>query len=161
MSLPACCYHDMIFQSRGSWFETVEALCCFNGQDTLTSASCADPGIFRQWGGGGGVQVSLTKTALTTFFLVHSLFYRSQMVNFKEIYNFQGSRGVQHFAEVGGGSPTFFQERSNCFFSIETHISCDFPGGGGVRTPCPLSGSALVPSYGSPKGDMKIVLKSL
>ena len=30
--------------------------------------------------------------------------------------------------------------------SIETHITCDFPlgGGGGVRTPYPPSGSALV-----------------
>ena len=40
----------------------------------------------------GGVQVSLTKKALSTFylffFLVLSLFYRSQMVNFKEIYHF-------------------------------------------------------------------------
>ena len=32
----------------------------------------------------------------------------------------------------------------NCLFPIETHITCDFPGGGGgVRTPCPPSGSAL------------------
>ena len=29
----------------------------------------------------------------------------------------------------------------NCLFPIETHITCDFPGG--VRTPCPHSGSAL------------------
>ena len=28
--------------------------------------------------------------------------------------------------------------------SIETHLACDFPGGGGVRTPySPHSGSAL------------------
>ena len=56
----------------------------------------------------------------------------------------QGSRGVQLFQ--GGGS--------NCLFPIETHITCDFRGGGGggvgggvggvggggwggVRTPCP------------------------
>ena len=76
----------------------------------------------------GGVQVSLTKSSDIVFFLfyflVHILFYRSQMVNFKEIYHFQGSRGVQHFP---GGS--------NCLFPIETNITCDFPGG--VRTPCP------------------------
>ena len=52
--------------------------------------------------------------------------------------------GVQHFP---GGS-IFFQGGmgSNCLFPIETHITCDFPGGGGggVRTPCPPSGSALV-----------------
>ena len=54
--------------------------------------------------GKGRVQVSLTKKALTTIFLVLSLFYRSQMVNFKEIYSFSrlqmGSnffRGVQLF----------------------------------------------------------------
>ena len=58
-------------------------------------------------GGGGEVQVSLTKKkALTTFFffLVLCLFYRSQMVNFKEIYHF--SR-FQHFP--GGGGSNFFQ----------------------------------------------------
>ena len=38
------------------------------------------------------------------FFLVPSLFYRSQMVNFKEIYHFfKGQEGVQHFP----GGPTF------------------------------------------------------
>ena len=65
--------------------------------------ACADPGIFVR-----GVQVSLTKKALTfffVFFLVLSLFYRSQMVNFKEIYHFfKVPEGVQHFP---GGGPTF------------------------------------------------------
>ena len=57
-------------------------------------------------GGGGGVQVNLTKKTLTRFFclffLVLSLFYRSQMVNFSENYHFSRfqrgsniSRGVQ------------------------------------------------------------------
>ena len=59
---------------------------------------------FRQ----GGVQVSLTKKSSDVFFfffffffLVLSLFYRSQMVNFKEIYHFsifQGSRGGPTFS---------------------------------------------------------------
>ena len=100
----------------------------------------------QEFSSGGVVQVSLTKKALTTFFfcffLVLSLFSRSQMVNFKEIYHFQGfrggptfSRGVQLFPGGGGGG-------SNCLFPIETHITCDFPGG--VRTPCPTSGFALV-----------------
>ena len=71
-----------------------------------------DPGIFAN-----GVQVSLTKKALTfvvvffvIFFLVLSLFYRSQMVNFKEIYHFlrfqRGSnifQGGPNFS--GGGGP--------------------------------------------------------
>ena len=54
------------------------------------------------------------------------------MVNFKEIYHFsrfqRGSnifQGVQLFP--GGGS--------NCLFPIETHITCDFPGGS--RPPVP------------------------
>ena len=67
--------------------------------------------IFRQ-----GVQVNLTKKALTTFFKV--------------------PEGVQDFQ--GGGGPTFSRGGggSNCLFPIETHITFDFPGGG-VRTPCP------------------------
>ena len=62
----------------------------------------ADPGNFVR-----GVQVSLTKKALTTFFfffffLVLSLFYRSQMVNFKEIYHFLRFQIV--IFQGGGGS---------------------------------------------------------
>ena len=81
----------------------------------------------------GGVQVSLTKKALTTifFFLVLSLFYRRQMVNFKEIYHFSRFQRASNIFQGGGGG-------SYCLFSIETHITCDFQGGGGgVRTPCP------------------------
>ena len=59
---------------------------------------CADPGIFIR-GGGEGPGPS-DKKALTTIFLVLSLFYRSQMVNSKEIYRF--SR-LQFFP----GGPTF------------------------------------------------------
>ena len=44
--------------------------------------------------------------------------------------------GSNVFQGGGGGGG------SNCLFPIETHITCDFPGG--VRTPCPPSGSALV-----------------
>ena len=71
------------------------------------------------------------------------------MVNFKEIYHFPRlQRGVQHF-------PGGFQRcpgGSNCFFPIETHITCDFPGGGGGstgghRTPCPGGGGTLIFSY--------------
>ena len=52
------------------------------------------------------------------------------MVNFKEIYHFlRFQRGSNIFQ--GGGS-NFFQGGSNCLFPIETHITCDFPGGGGV-----------------------------
>ena len=100
------------------------------------------PRNFRQ--GGGGVKVSLTKKALTFFFLffffiiiiVLSLFYRSQMVNFKEIYRFSRFqsgptfyRGGSNFFQGGGGS--------NCLFLIETHITCNFPGGSGPPVPPP------------------------
>ena len=37
-----------------------------------------------------------------------------------------------------GGGSNFFQGRSNSLFPIETHITCDFPGGGGGG-PDPLS----------------------
>ena len=41
-------------------------------------------------------------------FLVLSLFYRSQMVNFKEIYHFSRfQRGSIIFQGGGGGGPTF------------------------------------------------------
>ena len=61
---------------------------------------------FHQGGGGGGGEGpgQSDKKALTTIFPVLSLFYRSQMVNFKEIYRFSrlqtGSnffQGVQLF----------------------------------------------------------------
>ena len=63
------------------------------------------------------------------------------MVNFKEIYHFSRfKRGSNIFQ----GGPTFSRRGggggggvgSNCSFPIETHITCDFPGGGG---PDPLS----------------------
>ena len=98
---------------------------------------------FRQQGGGGGSTSIWQKKTLTAlfvcfcifaFFLVLGLFYRSQMVNFKEKYQFSRFRG-------GGGSK-FFEGGGNCLLPIETQITCDFPGG--VRTTRPLSsGSAL------------------
>ena len=49
------------------------------------------------------------------------------MVDFKEIYHFSRfQRGSNIFQ---GGGPTF-PGGSNCLFPIETHIICDFPGGG-------------------------------
>ena len=72
------------------------------------------------------------------FFLVLSLFYRSQMVNFKEIYHF--SR-FQRGSNIFQGGVQLFPEGSNRLFPIEIHITCDFPGG--VQTPCPPSGSDL------------------
>ena len=57
------------------------------------------------------------------------------MVNFKEIsIIFQGSRVLSSIFQGGGAGPPFFRGEgggSNCLFHIETHISCDFPGGSG------------------------------
>ena len=62
------------------------------------------------------------------------------MVNFKEIYHFSRfQRGSNIFQ--GGGQ--LFPGGSNCLFPVETHITCDFPGGGGSGPPVPPSGSAL------------------
>ena len=97
-------------------------------------------------GGGGGVQVRLTKKSFDNvfFFLVLSLFYRIQMVNFKEIYHF--SR-FQRGSNISREGVQLFQGGSNCLFPIETHITCDFPGGVRSRSPVPAppppSGSAL------------------
>ena len=97
---------------------------------------------FRQGGGGGPGQSDkkISDVVFFTFYLfspMSSLFYRSQMVIFKEIYHFsrfqRGSnifQGVQLFPGGGGAG-------SNCLFPIETHITCDFPGGGGSGPPVP------------------------
>ena len=99
---------------------------------------------FRQvgGGGGGGPGQSDKKSSDNVFFFfffffsVLSLFYRIQMVNFKENYHFSRFQGGPTFSRGGGGS--------NCLFPIETHIFCDFPGGGGPDPLSPPSGSALV-----------------
>ena len=83
---------------------------------------------FHQGGKGPGQS---DKKALTMTFLVLSLFYRSQMFNFKEIYRFSRLQMGSNFFQ----GTNFFQEVSNCLFPIETHLICDFPEG--VRTPCP------------------------
>ena len=97
---------------------------------------------FRQ--GGGPIQSDKKRSDSGCFFFSPQLIYRSQMVDFKENYHFsrfmrgsnifqggsnifQGGGGVQHFP---GGSNLFQGGGSNCLFPIETHITCDFPGGG-------------------------------
>ena len=60
----------------------------------------------------------------------------------RELYFSKDLEGVQHFP---GGS-NFFPGGGGggqMLISIETHITCDFPGEG-VRIPYPPSGSALV-----------------
>ena len=59
---------------------------------------------FRQGGPGQSDKQSFDN--VFGFFLVLSLFFRSQMVNFKEIYHFSRfQRGSNIFQ--GGGGPTF------------------------------------------------------
>ena len=61
-----------------------------------TSSACTDLGIFVR------VPGQSDKKALTLFILVLSLFFRSQIVNFKENSFFQGSRGGPTFSRGEG-----------------------------------------------------------
>ena len=56
------------------------------------------------------------------------------MVNFKENIIFSRFRKGSKFVQ---GGPTFSRGGggSNCLFPIETHITCDFPGGSGPPVP--------------------------
>ena len=92
---------------------------------------CAVPEIFVMWGGGGGSMSIWQKNSdsvvsffffFLLFFLVLGLFYRSQMVNFKEKYHFSRFRRGSKFFQAGWGG-------GNCFLPMETQIICDFPGG--------------------------------
>ena len=83
--------------------------------------------------------VLIWESSNNVFFLVLNLFYSfTEGVNgyFKENCNFQGFifQGVQLFPGGGGGV--------QMLISIETHITCDFPGG--VQAPYPPSRSAHV-----------------
>ena len=80
---------------------------------------------FRQGGGQG-------QSDKKTFFFGPQLILQKSNGRFqRNLSFFKVPEGVQHFP---GGS-NFFQGGSNCLFPIETHVTCDFPGG--VRTPCP------------------------
>ena len=126
------------------------------------SNSCADPGIFRQ-----GVQVSLTKKADVFFFFFLFFFFKSSAY-FTEVkwsiskksITFQGSGGGPTFSR---GGPTFSRGGggSNCLFPIETHITCDFPGGGPDPLSPPPSGSALEIHNCIPYTDKKISQSTL
>ena len=112
-----------------SFLWVVLHLCCHLSVSMSVCLTCADPGIFARGGPGQPY-----KKALTTFFF----FFSPQLILQKSNGQFQRNlsffkvpEGVQHFP---GGS-NFFQGGSNCLFSIETHITCDFPGG--VQTPSP------------------------
>ena len=105
----------------------------------------------RRGGGGGGGPGHLTKKALTTCFFFFCFFFFVfcpqqilQTTNGQFQRNqsfFKVPEGVQHFPGGGGGGSNFFQGGSNCLFPIETHITCDFPGGPDPLSP--PSGSSL------------------
>ena len=81
---------------------------------------------FRQ---GGPGQSDKKSSDNVFFFLVLSLFYRSQMVNFKEIYHFSRFQG-------GGGGPTFSRGvGSNLLIPYRNPYNLWFSRV--VRTPCP------------------------
>ena len=85
----------------------------------------------REGRGGSG---SIWQKSPDNVFLVLSLFYWSQMVNFEENYHFSRfQRGSNIFQ--GGGGVHLFPGGSNCLYPIETHITCDFPGGPDPLTP--------------------------
>ena len=100
--------------------------------EQVEQGSCADPGIFVRRGGGGGGGGSRPdgqKTVWTMFFLVINLFYNLQSGSNGFIT--EGRRGSNLFQGVG--------------VSKETHITCDFPGGGSGSLNPPLD-----PHVGSP-----------
>ena len=89
----------------------------------------------RNYRQGGPGQSGLTKKAFFLFFFSPQLILQKSNGQFqRNLSFFKVPEGVQHFPGGRG---------SNCLFPIETHITCDFPWGGGGRTPCPPSGSAL------------------
>ena len=83
---------------------------------------CADPGFFVNGGPGHSIW---QKKSPDNVFLVLSLFYWSQMVNFEENY---------HFSRFQRGS-NIFQGGGGLTFSKGVHITCDFPGGSGPPDP--------------------------
>ena len=102
--------------------------------------SYADPGILAR-----EVQVQLPENSFDNFFFFFfffcCFFWSStylftvlqrgpkdlSMIYFKENYNFPGFREGPTFSKGSNIFPRGFQ----MLISIETHITCDFPGGGG------------------------------
>ena len=97
---------------------------------------CADPGfLVRGVGRGGGGEVpgqSDKRSPDNVFFSPQLILLKSN--NFEENYHFSRfQRGSNIFQGGGGegGGVQLFPGGSNCLYPIETHITCDFPGGSG------------------------------
>ena len=58
------------------------------------------------------------------------------------VQHFPGGGGGVQLLPGGGGGGGGGVRGVQMLISIEPHITCDFPGGGGFQTPYPLSGSA-------------------
>ena len=99
-----------------------------------------DPGIFVRGGPGQSDKKSSDKVFFFFFFfLVLNLLYRSQMVNFKEIY---------HFSRFQRGSNIFqwgpnFSRRVQLLIPYRNPYNVIFQGGPDPLSPPPPSGSAL------------------
>ena len=108
---PRCCAVSTFsaLLLRYDYFFHAAALCLLFHAAPLRLLSCADPGIFV--GGGGGSRSIRQKKALTMFFIVLSLFYRSQMFNFKENFHFTmlQTGGSTFSWRWGGGGSNFSQ----------------------------------------------------
>ena len=78
--------------------------------------TCTDPGIFIRGGPGQSYKKSSDNVFFFSFFnfLVLSLFYRSQMVNFKEIYHFSRFQRGSNIFQGGGGVQLLIPYRSPC-----------------------------------------------
>ena len=96
---------------------------------------------FRQGGPDQSDKKALTTFSFFFFFFFFSPYFTEVKWSIsKKFIIFQGSIGGPTLSRGGGGGGVqLFPGGSNCLFPIETHITCDFPGAGGVgvRTPCP------------------------
>ena len=93
--------------------------------------------------GGGSRSIWHIKKSSDVFFIYS---FSPQFILQKSSGYFQGKLlfvnvpvGVEHFPGAGGGGGVqLFKGGSNCFCPIETHITCDFPGGPDRLPPPPL-----------------------
>ena len=76
------------------------------------------------------------------------------MVNFEENYHFSRFQRGPTFSSGGGGGVQLFPRGSICLYPIETHITCDFPGGSGPPDP-PLDSHLLSRSAGDSFSSVK------